>query len=116
MAKAYGKTDLVHSGPIFREAKPEGGALRVSFDHTGGGLITADGKAPSHLEIAGADGTFVVATGTIEGNSLIVRSDAVPAPVTVRYAWHEEAMPNLKNREGLPAAPFHSEKWPLKQP
>ena len=116
MAKAYGKTDLVHSGPIFREAKPEEGALRVSFDHTGGGLITADGKAPSHLEIAGADGNFVAATGTIEGNSLIVRSDAVPAPVTVRYAWHEEAMPNLKNREGLPAAPFHSEKWPLKQP
>lgn len=113
MAQVYGKADLVHSGPMFRQATAEGGTIRVRFDHAAGGLKTSDGRAPSHLEVAGADGTFVPATGAIEGDSLVVRSDAVAQPVAVRYGWHESAMPNLQNREGLPAAPFHSGKWPL---
>jgi hypothetical protein len=114
LARVHGQADRVHSGPMFREAKAEGGRLRIQFDHAGGGLATSDGKAPTHLEIAGADGTFVPATGTIEGDSLLVHSDAVPQPVAARYGWHESAMPNLRNREGLPAAPFHTQKWPLK--
>jgi len=113
MARVYGKADLVHSGPLFRDAKAEGAKLRVQFNHTGSGLATSDGQPPSHLELAGADGKFVAASGTIEGHSLLVQSEAVPEPVAIRYAWNESAMPNLRNREGLPAAPFHSQKWPL---
>jgi sialate O-acetylesterase len=67
------------------------------------------------LEVAGADGVFRPATGTIEGLDLWVQSPEVPAPKHVRYAWDEEAIPNLMNREGYPVAPFHSEKWPLAQ-
>lgn len=112
LAKAYGKAGAVYSGPMFKEAKPQGDTLVVTFDHTGGGLTTRDGKAPSHLEIAGADGKFLPASATIESDRLIVRSGAVPQPAAVRYAWDEKAMPNLANKEGLPAAPFHSQKWP----
>jgi sialate O-acetylesterase len=112
LAKTYGKPDTVFSGPMFKEAQPADGNLRITFDHAPNGLTTRDGKPPSHLEVAGADGKFSPATGSIEGNALIVHSDAVPQPVAVRYGWDEKAMPNLANKEGLPAAPFHSQKWP----
>lgn len=114
LVQVYRQTDLVDSGPMFREVKVENGKLRIAFDHAQGGLDTSDGKAPSHLEIAGADGKFVPATGAIDGETLLIHSDAVPQPAAARYGWHESAMPNLRNRAGLPAAPFHTGKWPLK--
>lgn len=112
LAKAYGQPRLIHCGPLFKDAKAEGGKLRVTFDHTGGGLTTKDGQPPAHLEVASADGKFVPASGVIDGETLLVHSDAVAQPAAVRYGWDEKAMPNLANKEGLPAAPFHSQKWP----
>ena len=92
---------------------PEGARLRVRFQRARNGLATRDGKAPTHLEVAGEDGVFRPATGTIEGADLWVHSPDVSAPKHVRFAWDEEAAPNLMNREGYPVAPFHSGKWPL---
>ena len=48
----------------------------------------------------------------IEGNSVVVSSPEVKAPVAVRYAY--EMNPNganLYNREGLPASPFRTDSW-----
>ena len=28
----------------------------------------------------------------------------------VRFGWHQEAEPNLSNKEGLPASPFRTDK------
>ena len=49
LAEAYGKTDLVYSGPMFREAKAEGGRMRVAFDHAGRGLMIGEkpGRSPA---------------------------------------------------------------------
>ncbi len=82
--------------------------------HAEEGLITKDKLPPSHLELAGEDGVFHAATATLEGSSLLVRSENVPQPRHVRYGWSETAMPNLAAKNGLPVAPFHSAKWPLK--
>ena len=38
LAKEYGKTDLVYSGPLYKAMKVEGNKIRLSFAHTGGGL------------------------------------------------------------------------------
>lgn len=110
LAKDYGRQDLVYSGPLYKEMKVEGKKIRVAFDHAGSGLATLDGKAPSHLEIAGDDRRFQPATGTIDGQTLLVESDKVDRPVAVRYAWVEDALPNLTNKEGLPASPFRTGK------
>lgn len=48
---AYGKK-IVSRGPLFRAAKEENGALRVSFDNAEGGLKTSDGKAPNGMRFA----------------------------------------------------------------
>ncbi|MBI1895450.1 MAG: sialate O-acetylesterase, partial [Acidobacteria bacterium] len=105
-AVAYGEK-LVHSGPLFRTAAPEGGALRVWFDHIGGGLTAKGGELKS-FEIAGADRKFVPAAARIEGQTVVVSSPQVAAPVHVRYAWTDTPEANLYNREGLAASPFRS--------
>lgn len=110
LADTYGRTGLVKSGPLFEGCAPDGAAMVVRFSHTGGGLTTRDGQAPSWFELAGADGRFHPAAAVVEpdGRSLRVTSSAVPAPSQVRFAWSQAALPNLMNREGLPAAAFHS--------
>lgn len=113
LADTYGKDGVVKSGPFYRMHRVVVDAVEVAFDHVGGGLATRDGKAPSHFEIAGDDGEFKSATAEIsaDGKSITVRSPDVTAPKQVRYAWNKTAEPNLMNREGLPAAAFHT-NWP----
>jgi len=44
----------------------------------------------------------------------VVWSDAVPAPLVVRYAWADNpAGSNLYNRDGLPASPFRTDSFPV---
>jgi sialate O-acetylesterase len=109
LAKVYGKGDPVYSGPLYKGFKEEGAALRVSFDHAGSGLASRDGKDLAWFEIAGADKVYYPATVKIDGAELVVSSDQVSAPKYVRYGWDEIAMPNLMNKEGLPASAFISD-------
>lgn len=39
------------------------------------------------------------------------KSDAVPNPQAVRYAWEDNPICNPYNKESLPAAPFRTDKW-----
>ena len=111
LAKDYGKTDLVYSGPLYKSMEVAGDKVRLSFDHTGSGLVSRDGKDLSWFEIAGADKVFVPAQAAIDGASVLVWSEKVAAPVAVRFGWSQEAEPNLSNKEGLPAAPFRTDRW-----
>ena len=116
LAKDYGKKDIVYSGPIFDKADHAEGKdnITVHFQKLGSkhhGLKTADGKEPSHFEVAGKDGAWHAAQATIVfGDHLMVKSDKVAAPAYVRFAWDQAAIPNLVNGEGLPASPFTSQK------
>lgn len=105
-ALSYGEK-IEYSGPLFRQATSENGALRLWFDHAASGL-KAKGAAVKGFEIAGNDGKFVPAEARIEGGTVVVKSPAVPAPVYVRYGWADNPGCNLFNAEGLPASPFRS--------
>ena len=106
---AYGQA-LVHSGPLYQSAVIEGNKVIISFSNTGTGLITNDGEALSDFSIAGADKKFVWAKTKIEGDKVIVWSDAIMDPKYVRYAWADNPVnPNLFNKEGLPASPFRTD-------
>jgi sialate O-acetylesterase len=104
-ALSYGET-LEYSGPLFREATPEGASIRAWFDHAAG--LTAKGGAVSGVEVAGADGKFVPATAKIEGATIVASSPDVPLPMFVRYGWANSPDCNLFNGESLPASPFTS--------
>ncbi len=106
-ALAYGE-NVEYSGPLFRQATPEGDALRIWFDHAAGGLI-AKGGTLQGFEIAGDDGRFVSAAARIDGKTVVVSDARVPDPKYVRYGWTNAPVVNLFNAEGLPASPFTSE-------
>lgn len=44
LAKDYGKTDLVYSGPLYRSMKVEGGTICIEFDSVGSGLMTGPSR------------------------------------------------------------------------
>ena len=110
LAKVYGG-DLVYSGPMYKSMAVEGNKIRLQFDHVGGGLVAADGKPLTHFTIAGADQKFVPAVAEIDGDAVVVHADAVAQPAAVRYAWQDDATPNLANKDGLPASPFRTDTW-----
>jgi sialate O-acetylesterase len=93
----------------------EGNKVRIRFDHVGGGLASRDGQPLSWFTIAADDKNFLEAKAEIDGSSVLVWSDDVAKPVAVRLGWHQEAEPNLVNKEGLPASPFRTDNWPLDQ-
>ena len=112
LANVYGRK-IEYYGPMYDSMKVEGGAIRVSFTHLGGGL-KAKGDTLKGFQIAGDDKKFVDAEAKIDGDTLVISSAQVAAPVAVRYAWdnYPEGMGcNLYNAAGLPAAPFRSDKW-----
>ena len=111
-AIAYGKK-LEYSGPQYKSMSPanDGSAIRLAFDHLGGGLM-AKGDKLTGFAIAGEDRKFVWADAQIQGNSVIVSSTKVPHPMAVRYAWHINPVCNLYNKAGLPASPFRTDDWP----
>ncbi len=69
LVKTYGAKDVVCSGPVFKSLAPDGAKLRLTFDHADGGLVTRDGKSPSHFEIVGEGTDFVPAEAVTDGDS-----------------------------------------------
>lgn len=105
-ALSYGE-DISYSGPIYRQATPENGALRLWFNHHAKGLVAKGGELTG-FEVAGADGKWVPAVAKIDGNTVVVSSAQVAAPVQARYGWANSPQCNLFNGEGLPASPFRT--------
>lgn len=113
LAKDYNKSGSEYCGPLYLSSTVQEGKVRVQFTHTGSGLKTRDGGAPRHFQITGADKKWVWGTARIEGNEVVVWSDAVPQPVAVRYAWASwPEGANLMNAEGLPASCFRTDDFP----
>src|ERR1035437_7527121 len=104
-ALSYGEL-IEYFGPMFRQATPEGAAIRVWFDHAKG--LLAKGGEVTSVEVAGRGGKCAPATATIEGETIVASSPDVPEPVQVRYGWSNSPQCNLFNGEGLPASPFTS--------
>jgi sialate O-acetylesterase len=108
LANVYGRK-IEFSGPKYESMKVEGNAIRVKFSHIGGGLVARGGPLKWFV-IAGADMKFVPAEAKIDGDTVVVSSPDVTAPVAVRYAWVN--FPdgcNLYNAAGLPAAQFRTD-------
>lgn len=108
LAKDYAQ-DLVYSGPMFESHVVEGATIRLRFKYADG-LKTLDQKAPSCFEIAGADNAFHPAVAKIDGNEIVVSSDQVSEPKSVRFAFSNDAQPNVVNQAGLPASSFRTNR------
>ncbi|MDA7925789.1 serine hydrolase [Mariniblastus sp.] len=110
LAKDYGKTEIVFSGPLLKNVAMSQQQATLTFDHIGSGLANAEsGDQLNYFEVSGADGKYFDADAKIVDNSVVLSSPSVPNPVHVRYLFRKP-IPNPKisliNLEGLPASPF----------
>jgi sialate O-acetylesterase len=125
LAKTYGRAGE-YAGPSYRSMEIQDGRAILSFDHVDTGLISAQRLKPGTqiretreeltlLSIAGADRRWHRARARIEGDRLIVWSEAVSEPAAVRYAWVDEPKTQvlLYNRAGFPASSFRTDSWPI---
>jgi len=90
-------------------------ATQVLQSATGKTAPLVRNSPQSELEgfsICGADQKWVWADAKIDGDSVLVWSDKVPAPGAVRYAWADNPTCNLVNSATLPASPFRSDDFP----
>ncbi len=108
---AYGRA-VVASGPRYRSSRIEGGAMRVHFERTNGGLHSRSDAPPAGFALAGEDRVFHWAAARIEGDDVVLTCDAVPHPVAARYAWADNPTCDLAGGTGLPAEPFRTDRWP----
>ena len=61
--------------------------------------------------LAGENRNFVAAEAKIKNNVVIITSKNFDKPVAVRYAWKNNPICNLYNKELLPASPFRTDTW-----
>jgi sialate O-acetylesterase len=129
LAKEYGR-DIAYTGPIYKGHKVVGKKVLVSFEKESlfGGLMVGNkglakehrepgrfveparatpGDKLNHFRLCGKDKKWHAAQAVIVGDTVVVTSEKVTAPIGVQYAYN--AVPensNLYNKAGLPATPF----------
>lgn len=119
LANDYGFRDLPVT-PVYKSVVFDGATARVSFN----GVTTTGNCWRIHgpherlvlggFEVAGEDHVWHPASAWIDWNTndIFVTSEAVPAPVAVRYAWRNwPAGANVVTDNGLPLPPFRSVSW-----
>lgn len=73
------------------------------------GLMVKSGGDLNYFALEGKNRKFVWAEAIIENNHVVVRSDEIPDPAYVRYAWADNPEgANLYNIEGFPVSPFEA--------
>ena len=115
LAKDYNVKGVTFSGPVYKAMrKTNNDRIVLSFDFAGMGL-TSFGKPLTDFEIAGEDKVFYPANAIInnpENNGgIVVWSDSVKNPVSVRYGFKSWVQGCLYNVQGLPASSFRTDNW-----
>ncbi len=110
LAETYGQTVGAYKSPAFQSLQLEKNQVRLSFSNILTGL-KCTGKTPGQFLMAGDDRNFVPATAKIEGNTIVLSSKQLKTPVAVRFCFDDTSMPDVFSAEGLPLAPFRTDKW-----
>ena len=114
LSKTYGVEGILAEAPSYKEVRFEGGKAIVTF-HVDSMGLSPMGRELGGFELAGEDRVFHPAKGVLDSKKdvVIVTSDEVPAPVAVRYCFHNWCVGTLFNCFGIPALPFRTDDWKL---
>jgi sialate O-acetylesterase len=110
LAETYKQNVGAYKSPSFESMKVEKDKAIISFSNATNGL-KCTGKTPAKFLISGDDQNFVQATSKIEGSTLVLSAKTVKTPVAVRFCFDDTSMPDVFSAEGLPLAPFRTDKW-----
>ncbi|WBV57068.1 sialate O-acetylesterase [Chryseobacterium daecheongense] len=98
---------IIADGPVYQSMKTEGNTIILSFKPGTDDLVQGELKG---FAIQQKDGSYQWAKAEAKGSKVIVWNDQVTSPINVRYDWADNPDGNLKNKNGLPASPFTTEK------
>ncbi|TDQ07151.1 sialate O-acetylesterase [Pedobacter metabolipauper] len=106
----FGKMEL-DTGPAYLSSQVIGDSIVITFDNKN--LISKDRYGyVTGFTIAGTDKKFVLAKARIAGNQVVVWSEAVKAPASVRYGWaNNPADASLYSDHLMPAFTFRTDGW-----
>lgn len=114
LAKTYQIKGIAFAGPTVKTAVPnKEGKMILSFENCTNGLTSFE-KPLTQFEIAGEDSVFHPAIATISRDNpkiVVVWSEQVKNPKTVRYGFKSWTDASLFNTEGLPASSFRTDNW-----
>ncbi|MGI6232884.1 MAG: sialate O-acetylesterase [Prevotella sp.] len=106
LGREYGK-QVEWQSPKLENIKMEKGHVLLSFNQD----IRPTSVAVTGFIIAGKDGHFVQAQGRqLNARTIELFSLLVPEPKIVRYDWADYPNGNVYNMNGLPLAPFATDK------
>jgi len=105
----YGMQDLQPYHPQFKSFTINKNKVNISF--TSVGKLSSKAKSPANFQSAGADNQFYSAIAKIEkdGSITLARKD-VKIPVSIRYFFTNDAMPDIFDVNGLPLLPFRTDE------
>lgn len=109
MGKIYNPTATGYESPVFENMEVNKGKAVITFLHAENGLMCKE-KQLTGFRIAGADGHFEPAKAQIKDNTIIVSSPKVKNPAVVQYCFDDATIGNVFSKEGLPVAPFRTNR------
>ena len=102
----YGK-DCEYAAPVCVNSKAENGKMVIKFN----GAVKPTSTALTGFIIGDAEGNFAYANARLQGDDTVVLSSPlIAAPTVVRYDWADYPGGNLYGANGLPVAPFATDK------
>ena len=99
------------SAPMFRLGYPLGSSYVIRTENAPEGFCLK-GEAAG-FELAGADGVFHPANAAFAPDCITLTAKNVPAPQYARYAWTNYMQVTVFGMNGLPLAPFRTDRIPL---
>ena len=109
LRRTYSREDIEPDSPVLRSYQIEG--RKVFITTTAIGKLTSKGKMIQNFEMIDKQRNIHPATATILNNGMIsVSSAKVKEPIGVRYCFTNDAVADLFDSNGLPLAPFRTDK------
>ena len=108
--QTYGYKAIDYASPIYESSEIKDGGMMIKFKNAENGLYSFNDL--EGFEVAGADKVFYPAEAKIiNRKNVLVKSEKVPNPVAVRYAWRNWIVGTLYGTNLLPASSFRTDNW-----
>ncbi|KAA5825148.1 sialate O-acetylesterase [Algibacter amylolyticus] len=108
--QTYGYKTIDYAAPIYESLDIKGSGITLKFKNADNGLYAHNDL--EGFEIAGSDKVFYPASAKIvKRKNVFIKSDRVPNPVAVRYAWRNWVMGTLYGTNLLPVSSFRTDQW-----
>lgn len=113
MVNDYGFTGINPNAPSYQSVEFKDGDAIVTVNNVEWmGLFPGDVPVDG-FELAGEDKVFHPAKAVAHKYTITIKSDEVPSPVAVRYAFRNWSQATLFSAWGVPLLPFRTDDWDI---